>query len=569
MKSEKENINNEKIENDKNKNETTKNENAQNEVATNNEKVKDKKDKKDKKEKVKKEKKTKEEKKAEKKAKKEKRKEKKEKKETSKFVQAVKRKWLIDGSRTLSLVLLILAAFLGINTGMKVWDLTPIDLSQEKLYTLTDESKERVKDIDKDVHLYFVGYTEDNADLALAKQYKDVNERIVAEAVDSESRPDLVEKYGIEDTGSSGIIVECGDRSKVLTATDLVTYDTTTYETISIAEERLTSAIISVTTDDIPKVYFLEGYSDFTLDYNLYYLNVYLQNEITEVDTLNILSTGNVPEDCDTLVITSPSQDFSNEAKTAIIDYINRGGNILWLNAATAVSTDLPNVNEVLALYGVNPFEVGVIRETDSSRMVANSPDLVIPNLGYSDITEDIYSDGVILANPTKININEEGLEDLKVVETDLATTSEGAYFRTNFNNSSAAAAEGEETGSFVVGAELEKTITEANEETGTSAVTSTLIIFGENYFISDYPLTQESQYSAIQVSSYNKDLVLNSLAYLSDREEDITARKSTGTVTYTATEQQDTIVRIIIFSVPAVVILAGLIVWQKRRRKK
>ncbi len=568
MKSEEENIKNEKIENDKSKNETTKNENTQNEATNNNGKEKDKKEK-TKKEKVKKEKKTKEEKKAEKEAKKQKKKEKKEKKETSKFVQTVKRKWLIDGSRTLSLVLLILAAFLGINTGMKVWDLTPIDLSQEKLYTLTDESKERVKNIDKDVHLYFVGYTDDNADLTLAKQYKDANERIVAEAVDSESRPDLVEKYGIQDTGSSGIIVECGDRSKVLTASDLVTYDSTTYETISIAEEKLTSAILSVTTDDIPKVYFLEGYSDFTLDYNMYYLSVYLENEVTEVDTLNILSTGNVPDDCDTLVITSPSQDFSNEAKTAIIDYINRGGNILWLNAAMAVSADLPNVNEVLALYGVNPFDVGAIRETDSSRMVVNSPDLVIPSLGYSKITEDIYSDGIIFRYPTKININEEGLEDLKVVETDLVTTSESSYFRTDFNNSSAAAAEGEETGSFVVGAELEKTITEANEETGTSAVTSTLIIFGENYFISDYPFTQESQYSAIQVSSYNKDLVLNSLAYLSDREEDITARKSTGTVTYTATEQQDTIVRIIIFSVPAVIILAGLIVWQKRRRKK
>ena len=568
MKSEEENIKNEKIENDKSKNETTKNENTQNEATNNNGKEKDKKEK-TKKEKVKKEKKTKEEKKAEKEAKKQKKKEKKEKKETSKFIQTVKRKWLIDGSRTLSLVLLILATFLGINTGMKVWDLTPIDLSQEKLYTLTDESKERVKNIDKDVHLYFVGYTDDNADLTLAKQYKDANERIVAEAVDSESRPDLVEKYGIQDTGSSGIIVECGDRSKVLTASDLVTYDSTTYETISIAEEKLTSAILSVTTDDIPKVYFLEGYSDFTLDYNMYYLSVYLENEVTEVDTLNILSTGNVPDDCDTLVITSPSQDFSNEVKTAIIDYINRGGNILWLNAAMAVSADLPNVNEVLALYGVNPFDVGAIRETDSSRMVVNSPDLVIPSLGYSKITEDIYSDGIIFRYPTKININEEGLEDLKVVETDLVTTSESSYFRTDFNNSSAAAAEGEETGSFVVGAELEKTITEANEETGTSAVTSTLIIFGENYFISDYPFTQESQYSAIQVSSYNKDLVLNSLAYLSDREEDITARKSTGTVTYTATEQQDTIVRIIIFSVPAVIILAGLIVWQKRRRKK
>ena len=525
------------------------------------------------KEKTKKEKKTKEEKKQakeeKKKIKEEKKKAKKEKKETNKFVQTVKRKWLIDGSRTLSLVLLILAAFLGINTGMKVLDLTPIDLTQEKLYTLTDESKERVKDIDKDVHLYFVGYPEDNADLALAKQYKDANEKIVAEAVDAESRPDLVEKYGIQDTGSSGIIVECGERSKVLTSSDLVTYDSTTYETISIAEEKLTSAIISVTTDDIPKVYFLEGYSNFTLDYNMYYLNIYLENEITEVDTLNILSTGKVPDDCDTLVITSPSQDFSNEAKTAIIDYINRGGNILWLNAAMSVSAELPNVNEVLALYGVNPFEVGVIRETDSSRMVANSPDLVIPNLGSSKITEDIYNDGIIFRYPTKININENGLEDLKVVETDLVTTSEGSYFRTDFNNSSATAAEGEETGSFVLGAELEKTITEANEETGTSAVTSKLIIYGENYFISDYPLTQDSQYPAIQVSTYNKDLVLNSLAYLSDREEDITARKSTGTVTYTATEQQDTIVRIIIFSVPAIIILVGIIVWQKRRRKK
>ena len=72
----------------------------------------------------------------------------------------------------------------------------------------------------------------------------------------------LVEKYGIE-SGSEGIIVECGDKSKVLTSSDLVTYDTTTYETISIAEQKLTSSIIAVATDKVPKVYFLEGYSDY------------------------------------------------------------------------------------------------------------------------------------------------------------------------------------------------------------------------------------------------------------------------------------------------------------------
>ena len=106
------------------------------------------------------------------------------------------------------------------------------------------------------------------------------------------------------------------------------------------------------------------------------------------------------------------------------------------------------------------------------------------------------------------------------------------------------------------------------DEETGENAVTSKLVIFGENYFISDYQLSESSQYGAIQLA-YNKDLVLNSIAYLVDRPEDITARKSTGTVTYTATEAQDTIIRIIIFAVPIIIILAGIIVWQIRRRKK
>ena len=488
-------------------------------------------------------------------------------KETSKFVQAIKKKWLIDGTKTCVLIILIIMVFIAINVGMQSLDLAPLDFTQEKLYTLTDESKERVKDIDKTVNIYFVGYSDDDADVSLAKQYKSANEKIVAEAVNADNRPDLVEKYGIE-SGSTGIIVASEERSKVLSSSDLVTYDSTTYETISIAEEKLTSAILSVTTEDIPKVYFLEGYSDFTLGNNMSYLNIYLQNEITEVDTLNILSEGSVPEDCDTLVINSPLKDFDDIAKTAIIDYIQKGGNILWLNAAMATSIDLPNVNEDLALYGVNPFEVGIIRETDSSKMVSGTPDLIIPSLGYSSITEDLYSNGVILANATKININQDELENLNVTETDLATTSENAYFRTNFNNSSTTAVEGEETGAFVVGAELEKTITEANDETGETALTSKLVIYGENYFASNYQLMENSQYAGIQLA-YNKDLVLNSLAYLSDREEDITARKSTGTVTYTATQQQDTIVRIIIFAVPVIIILIGIIVWLKRRRKK
>lgn len=488
---------------------------------------------------------------------------------TNKFIETIKKKWLINGSKTILLVVIILAFFIGITVLMQKLDLTPIDLTEDKLFTLTDESKEQVKGIDKDINIYFVGYSEDDSTLDLAKQYTKVNERIKVEAVTATDRPDLVQKYGIE-TDSEGIIVESGDQYKVLASSDLYTYDYTTYESINVAEEKLTAAIKSVAVEELPKVYFLSGYSTFSLTSGMQYLNMYLQNEVNEVNTLDILSEGKVPDDCNTLVIASPEKDFDDVATNAIIDYINKGGNILWLNAAMAQSRELANVNKILAMYGVKPFEVGIIRETDSSKMVSNSPDLIMPEIQYADATNKLYdSEGVIFINATKINTaDDDTLDTLNVTKTELIKTSENAYFRTNFENSADAAQQGEEQASFLVGAQFDKIISEENEETGESRVESRLIIYGENYFVSDYQLTQTTSTPMVAYRQ-NKDLVLNSIAYLSDREEDITVRKSTGSITYTATEQENRIILAIITIVPLLIIAVGIAVWTKRRRKK
>ena len=500
-------------------------------------------------------------------------KEKKSKKEKSekqnKFIETIKKKWLINGTKTFLLVVIILAFFIGVSVLMQKLNLTPIDLTEDKLFTLTSESKDKVKDIDKDINIYFVGYSEDDSTLDLAKQYTKVNDKIKVEAVKAEDRPDLVQKYGIE-TSSQGIIVEAGSRYKVLASSDLTTYDATSGSSVNVAEEKLTAAIRSVSVEELPKVYFLNGYSSFTLTSGMQYLNMYLQNEVNEVETLDILSTGKVPDDCTTLVIASPNKDFDDVATTAITDYINKGGNILWLNAAVAKQIDLPNANKILALYGVKPFEIGIIRETDSSKMVSNSPDLIMPEIQYADATNKLYnSEGVIFINATKINVaSDDELKNLNTTKTELIRTSENAYFRTNFENNVDSAQDGELKGNFLVGAQFDKTISEANDETNTKEVKSRLIIYGENYFVSDYQLTQSTQTPMIAYRQ-NKDLVLNSIAYLSDREEDITVRKSTGAVTYTATEQENRIILAIITAVPLLIIVAGIIVWANRRRKK
>ena len=485
-----------------------------------------------------------------------------------KFIEIIKKKWLINGTKTFILIAILVAIFIGIHMLMEKLELSPIDLSQDKLYTLTEESKAKARNIDKDINIYFIGYSDESTQLDLARQYHKENEKINVEAIDLTERPDIANKYGIE-SGTVGIVVECGDNSKILTESDLYTYDMTTYETIDITEQRLTTAITSVSTDVIPKVYFLDGYSDFGLNVNMNFLNVYLGNEIMEVSTLDILTQGKVPDDCDTLVIMTPNKDFDEIAANAIIDYINSGRNILWLNAAITSQIDMPNVQRVLEIYGVNPFEVGIIRETDTNKMMSGSQDIIKPDIQYTEITKDIYNTtGLFFINATRINlVDDEKLEELNVAKTEILNTSENSYFRSEFTKTDTQATGTDEEGPLLVGVELVKTISEANEETGEEEKKSTLIIYGENYFASDYMVTSNSQVAALQLA-YNKDLVLNSMAYLTEREEDITARKNTGTVTYTATDTEDTVIKAIIFTVPVVIVIIGIVVWQARRRK-
>ncbi len=486
----------------------------------------------------------------------------------NKFIQIIKKKWLIEGTTTLALVSIIIAAFICLNIFMHNLELTPIDLSQEKLFTLSEESKDKVRNINKDVNIYFIEYTSDNPSVELSKQYHNVNDKIKTEIVTAESRPDLVQKYGIQ-SGSQGIILECGEKSKVLTDNDLYTYDMTTYETINIAEEKLTSSILTVTSEKIPKLYFLEGYSSYSLAQQMNYLGIFLQNEINEVKQLNILSTGKVPDDCDSLIICTPEKDFDEIAANAIIDYINSGRNILWLNSAVTKNQDLPNVNRVLAMYGVKPFEIGTILETDEKKMVAQTPYIIFPNISYSVPTKSIYNtEGVIFINATKINtLSDEELSNLNVSKQVLLSTSSKSFFRSDFSIQTVSKTEKDVEGEFVVGAELVKTISEANEEEGKSAVKSKMIILGDNNFITDYPIGNGN--SPVIRLAKNKDLILNSMAYLVDREEDITVRKSTGTVAYTATEQQDILIKAVIFDVPGIIIIAGIVVWIVRRSRK
>ena len=497
----------------------------------------------------------------------------KEEKKSSKFFTKIKKKWLISGTNTLLLIAIIIAIFIFINVVVKKAEITPIDCTTSQDYTLTKESKERVSKIDKSVNIYFFGYEEENKDYDLAKQYHKANSKIKVELVDANKNVELAKKYEVSNEEKK-VIVECEKTSRTLTEYDLINYDYETGKSVDIAEQKITSAIINVTAGNVPKVYYLTGYTQFELNTSLVGLSQYLDNEVLTYENLNILNKKGVPEDCDTLIIMTPNKDFDEFVADEIIKYIKKGGNILWFNGVYEEEKDYKNVNKVLEQYGINKFEKGIIYETDLNKILGYDT-IFAPDIQNNSILKDVkQSAGTIFFSSTKINFDEEKAEKQNVQKTDLLLASEKSYFTKDLTGETNG--KDDKKGTFVVGAELVKTISEAKEADGENeakeAVTSKLIIYGNDLFITDYPIQIAQGYKQTILSiANNKDVVLNSIAYLVNNDQEITIRKSysDSITTFTPTEGQKALIMRIIFAVPLVIIAIGIIIWIIRRRRQ
>lgn len=481
-----------------------------------------------------------------------------------KIVEVIKLKWLKDTLGTAILIALIIALFLGINIFTQKLDPEDIDLTPEKLYSLTEESKERISSLpDTDKFEIYLFDIDDSTSVAnIAKQYEQINENIKVEMIDSNNRLDLVSKYNVE-SGYGTVVIVNGDKSKTFTSYDFNNYDYNSNKYIDITEQRFTNGIIALSSvGKEAKVYTLTGHGERDITTKMALFKMYLELENYRVEDLDLLVKTRVPEDCTSLIIASPTKDFSELETNAIKEYVGKGGNILWLNNPLSTEKETPNIENLLDIYGVKLRQDGIVFEQDQSKMVMGTPDLIIPTIGYSEITQNISK--VLLLDSGKLNFaDEEKLEELKVTKTTLLTSSDKSFFRTNLGLGfePISSTNGEKEESSVLGALLQKSV--ENGET------SNLIIIANNFFAEDQGIyTGSVAYSAIEFYN-NKDLVLNSVQYLSNIEDSITIRKEIESTMYTATETQDRIIKAIIFIVPVVIIIAGIVIWQLRRRKK
>lgn len=452
-----------------------------------------------------------------------------------KVIEILKLKWLRQTATTAVIIVALVTIFFAINLIVEKLNPNDIDLTPDGLHSLTDESKEIISSIPKEekFKIYLFDYDDDTAIVDMARQYERINDSISVEIVDMEERPDLVSKYKVE-SGNGAIVIAAGDKQKTFSYYDLYTQDYTTGESVDITEQRFTNGIVALSSKGkITTLYALTGHGELSMSKDMTLFKTGLELANYEVKDLDLLTATNVPEDCMTLIISSPKKDFTEFETNAIKEYIKRGGEILWYCNPYSSEGETPNINSILDSYGVKVRQDGFMLEQDTSKVVMGSPDLIIVDVEQTGLMPE--GSKVLVMDSGKLEIKDQSeLTDSMIMRTDLLTTSDTSFFRTNLELGATpkiSESDGEKTQKAVVGTLLEKPAGDGSENSG-------LIIFANNYIVQDAGIiTGSAVYSGIGFYD-NKDLSLNCIRYLTKTADadQMTITKEIKTVKYVAT---------------------------------
>lgn len=480
-----------------------------------------------------------------------------------KIIEIIKKKWLKDTFLTILLIAIIFAIYFGINYGVEKLNVEDIDLTTDKIYSISEQTETKLANLDKDVTIELINLSDYVYLLDFTNKYTQLNSHITIERIDDLSkRADIMNEYSLESTDSL-LIIKSGDKERLLSTYDLYTYDYTTYEQIDITEEAITNAIIEVTIEDKPNIYFLEGHNYYDMSY-FQLLKDDITSESNNVSNLNLLTVGSVPEDCDCLVITTIKEDITEMERDSLIKYSNNGGKILLLADANILGVDTPNFNQILDLYGFS-ISKGMLLEQDQNQMIYGSPEFIISQIDTSIFNKNSKMNmNICVIDSGRIEFKDEDtLNNLGVTYSTLAKTSDSAFLRTNLNISSMSKTNQDtDAAESIIGALVTRTLEDEK--------TAEMIVYSNAVFATNQQISMNNTYAMYANRLCNNDdVAINSVSYLTQRTDTITIRKDADSVSYTVTETQHNIIMAIIFLVPAAIIIIGIIVWQVRRRKK
>ncbi len=451
-------------------------------------------------------------------------------------------------------VVLVAAVFLNLAVQELPATYTSIDVTSQKLYSLTDTTTDLVRNLSEDVYIYIL-QSEDAEDTTLGQtldRYQALSGHVHVEYRDPVTNPGFYQNYTDGNISMNSLIVESDKRYTVIDYADIyeteIDYNTYTSTVTGYdAEGLITSAISYVTSDDTPVLYTLEGQDELTLS-STFSDGLAKQNVTSQ--SLNLLTSDEVPEDAQGVLILAPLSDISQDDADKLIRYLDGGGKILMTTSYTDdFAQNFPNLQTVLDYFGVSITE-GLVAEGDSS-MYYQEPFYLLPDVAYDETTEQIAGERYIFM-PYAQGIVWEEMEDVEV--TSLLSTSEHSVSKTDLSNAQTyEMEEGDLQGPFTVGIRASKSLEEGN---------ACLYLYTSESLFTDSANTM--------VADANLTLFTNTIALMTDRESNI----SIPVKSYQASDimVNDTtafgIAAVLMLLLPVALLLTGLFIWMERRKR-
>lgn len=433
-----------------------------------------------------------------------------------------------------------------------------IDLSSQKLYTIGEQTEKILKNLKKDVTLYYIAQdgTESSDIKNLLEKYEEGSKHITVEQKDLAVSPKFASQYTSDNISNNSIIVVCGDKSKVVDYSSMyetsINYQTYSQEVTGFdGEGQLTSAINYVVSDNMPVLYNLEGHDESSMSATM---KETIEKANIEIKSLNLLSEEAVPDDAECLFIFAPATDLTKEEADKIISYLENGGKALIVSNYT--DEDMPNFESVLENYGVQPVD-GIVLEGNTDNYVSQNPYYLLPNIESGEITSELSSQSRYVLVPLAQGIKKaDNIRDTLNISS-ILTTSDSAYSKTNLKDMDTMEKEGGDIeGPF----DLAVSIT---EKVGDDKETQIAYFASASIF-------NDSINS--MVSGTNYELLSASLAWMcstDDSNQISIPSKSYDTTTLTVPTADINFWSIFVTGVlPVCILLIGFGIWMKRRKQ-
>ena len=475
-----------------------------------------------------------------------------------KLIGTISKKHIKNGSYTMVMSVIFIAVVIVINMIVSTIPskYSEIDISSQKLYSIGDETKEMLKDLEKDVTIYQIAQSgsEDENIANLLKKYEDESKHIKVEQKDPVVNPKFVSQYTSDDLSANSLIVVCGDRNKVIDYNNMyetsIDYQTYSSQTTGFdGEGQITSAIGYVTSENLPVLYTVEGHGEKDMDSSV---KENIEKANMDIKSLNLLTEGSVPDDADCLFIDSPSTDFSSDEKDAIIEYLEDGGKAMIFSDYT--TEDMPNFDAILENYGVQRVD-GVVFEGDNQHYAMQMPYYLVPTINSTDASSETASAGYYVLAPYAQGIKKlDDVRDTVTIES-ILTTSDQAYSKTDLNSNTIEKEDGDVEGPFDLGVSITESLDDDKE---------TQIVY---YSTSNLMDSQTNQ----MVSGGNEKLIIESLKWMTDTEESASVSipsKSLEVSYLTITDYDAAFWKICTIAlIPGLFLVIGFVVWIKRRK--